>query len=160
MGKILLLLSLFGSGNIYNLQDTTRNILPSEEFEGIWIADSSDLTYEITFSKKVIYLKMIDRHVESILGSIKILKNNKLIKQRKTNDSTDFPLIGMIENKDKLSLTYSEPNVKTGNISFILDSTRKKASWLLKQNEGFVLPNETKKKYEMPFELTFRKKED
>lgn len=134
----------------------------TKKLEGIWVATSGSKSYEITFVKQTICFEEIDKNIsiEAIIGSIKYLENNKVIKSVKI-DGSKSSLIVYNRKPQNFRIHYTErDNGKKicGRAYFDIDADGKTARWynLYEVNAWDAEPK--KEKFDIPKELTFKKK--
>ncbi|MFV0419499.1 MAG: DUF6705 family protein [Dysgonomonas sp.] len=153
---ILILLSLI---SIYTFgQRDPKLKYDTKVIEGTWVATSSNKSYEITFIRTTRYVDLLKKDYEVILGSVKYLENNKVIRTVAINES-EFPLsASSISNSPKeFSILYFESYKRlTGHAKFDISIDGKTACWhSLQKTESW---GKQQGDFDMPKELTFKKK--
>ena len=149
------------------LQDTVRNELEryNEDFLGTWVAIQGNEIYEITFEQRMLYYRVVDKHMMMIIGSIKKKRDGKVVYNRRVSntsvrENSDFPLCGSVISLNVLSLRYKEPgeNKELGDLKFTLSDDKQTATWVLKPSPGLKLKKFDR--FEIPYKMTFKRKKD
>lgn len=160
--KKLVILLLFSLFSIYNYSQETYKIdYDIKDLEGTWIATSGNKSYEINFVKKILSSDLVKTRSERVVGSIKYLENNKVIKTV-NEDGYNSPLITYFRGPKPRTYTLhytEEENGKEiyGFVNFDISPDSKTAQWYLR-SKIYVLKS-TKENFDIPTELTFTKKQ-
>ncbi|MFT4222070.1 DUF6705 family protein [Dysgonomonas sp.] len=158
MKKILLLLTICLASIYCCSQEVQKLTYDIKALEGTWLAKSGTKSYEITFEKQILYLEPLKTRAEGVVGSIKYLENNIVI--RTVNmDGFESPINVYFRDLNKFRIHYSEKYNETkifGIAYFDINSDGKTARWynLFKRQ----IPESTKDTFDIPKELIFTKK--
>ena len=146
------------------LQDTVKHDADRyiDNFLGTWMTIDRDDVYEVTFVKRVLYYDMINKYSIAVLGSIKKMRDNKIVYYREIRDTNvitngAFPLFGGAISSNVLSVFYREPgeNKELGKVEFTLSHDKQTATWVLKPSPGLKLKKFDR--FEIPYEMTFKR---
>ena len=179
MKTILIIVMLFISCSTVYSQDSSLDILLQDtvkhdvdryidNFLGSWMAIDGDDVYEVTFEKRIIYYRQIQKYTMEILGSIKKMRDNKVVYYREIRDtnvmiSMAFPLSGKPMSSNVLSLSYREPgeNKELGEVTFTMSEDGQTATWVLKGTVHLKIINLQKyERFEIPYKMTFKRKKE
>jgi len=158
MRKQIILIFLFLSLYSYG-QRNPKLEYDTKEIAGKWYATYANKSFEIIFSKSIVYIDILNESYEVILGSIKYFENDKLIREA-ILDGIKSPLsANSISNSPKnFSILYFENHKKlTGHAKFDIELDGKSAKWhSLKKAESWGLQEGA---FDIPKELIFTKVE-
>ena len=179
MKTILIIVMLFIScSTVYSqdssldflLQDTVKHDVDRyiDNFLGSWMAIDGDDVYEVTFVKRVLYHDMINKYSIAVLGSIKKMRDNKIVyyrEIRETNVITNgaFPLFGGPISSNSLSMFYIEPgeNKELGKVTFTMSEDGQTGTWVLRGTVHLKIINLQKyERFEIPYKMTFKRKKE
>lgn len=158
MKKILLLLTICLASIYCCSQEVQKLTYDIKALEGTWLAKSGTKSYEITFVKQIVYAEPIKASMEVVIGSMKYLENNKVVKTVNLN-GFESPINAYFRGLNQFKLHYWEKdNGKEifGMVYFDINSDGKTARWynLFKRQ----IPESTKDTFDIPKELIFTKK--
>jgi hypothetical protein len=162
MKKILLLILFTMTSLCIFGQKYSNKIGNRKELLGTWVATNGNKSYEIEFIKATYshsYAKIKIENSEIVVGSIKYLEDNKVMKNVEMK-GFDSP-INAYPGGDvlKFELHYSEKDnglAIYGRVDFDISTDGKTALWHKLRKS--TVPNSTKEDFDIPKELTFIKK--
>lgn len=142
-------------------QETIKIDYDIKKLEGTWVATSDNKSYEINFVKESLIEKHSKTSFEIVLGSIKYLENNKVIKVVDRNGLKSPLCVFYRDDNYKFTVHYREKdNEKTidGRVYFDINTDGKTARWYNLYDVNSWSDEPKKEKFDIPKELTFTKK--
>ncbi|MDH6341308.1 hypothetical protein M2134_000160 [Parabacteroides sp. PM6-13] len=161
---VLILLGTIGwlGHSAYSQENNLRTkfSVPTEQFEGEWVATVGEYSYELTIVKKMVYMELFKVDVESLMGSMIWKKNGHVIRSTEI-DGVKALLVdkGLPSVKEaRFSFKDSEKEI-AGNVDFIIDADNANlARWtlIIDRQVNMILGWKTVE-FDIPKELTFEK---